>query len=328
MGGNALKTVKTVRKSLIEYIKIKEHILTLLREHIVCENIIEAPEKDSFGDLDILYIKNNDIDILKLLTDLFSPTETVKNSNIMSFDYDNFQIDLIETKTKEEFEMFKFYYSYGDLGCILGKTAHFYKLKFGATGLLMNIDCSIDDEKLDIIKFGKDILLTNVPKEICDFFGLYYQQWVDGFTTLKQLFDWICSSKYFIKELYQIENSDDKRRMDKRNVYKQFMDYIWGDNAVIVVNKLDKPKIQHYALDYFGKRTTLERMVYEVKLNENRKKKYNGTHFTAFGFSGKEISNKMKQFEIYIENKYLVEFKYWLDGIDTIDTELQTFFST
>jgi len=57
MGGNALKNTITERKNKSDYQRIKKEILEKLEKYIKCDVIIEAPEKDSFGDLDILYIQ-------------------------------------------------------------------------------------------------------------------------------------------------------------------------------------------------------------------------------------------------------------------------------
>lgn len=325
MGGNALKYAKTERKNPAEYNIIKGKVLELLKSHVFCEAVIETPEKDSFGDLDIIYISEPAIVMKDLIKELFKPSEIVINGNVISFDFELFQIDLIKANSTIDFESKKFYYGYGDLGCILGKLINFYKLKFGDNGLWINIDKTIDDEELGVnANIGKEIILTQEPSEICEFFNLNYLSWLSGFSTQLQLFEWIVSSKYFIRGIFQVENGNDKRRMETRKFYINFMSYIWKDETE---PKPERPKIQMYAINYFNKKDELDLIIKQTKLVETRKAKYNGKIFIDFGFSGKEISVKMKAFELSIEKMHTMTFYEWLDSTseDLIKKELEYF---
>lgn len=326
MGGNALKNTWLERKNLVDYNRIKATILETLKLHIKCEIIEEAPEKDSFGDLDVLYISNKDINIKELVVTLFNPNEIVKNGDVISFDYDAFQIDMIKA-TCEDFESKKFYFGYGDLGCILGKMVNFYKLKFGSQGLWINIENTIDGESLGLKRdIGKDLILTTRPTEFCNFFDLDYSKRQIGFTTQKEMFDWICSSKYFIKGIFQIENMADRDRMETRKVYQNFMSYIWKD--IIDTTKPKRIYLQKYAIEHFNKQEEFNSLIKQVKLFEERKIKYSGKLFIDLGFSGKEIPIKMKEFEKTIEHKMNKTFNDWLDSAnqDIVKTELTNFF--
>jgi hypothetical protein len=131
MGGNALKTVKTERKNIEEYNHIKTLIISQLNKYINSQVVFEPPEKYSFGDLDILYIDDGKIAIEHLIKELFDPKEIVNNGLVTSFDYDNFQIDLIKSVSIADFNSKMFYYSYGDVGPLIGKITNFYNIKFG-----------------------------------------------------------------------------------------------------------------------------------------------------------------------------------------------------
>lgn len=327
MGGNVLKKTKTERKNPVEYNRIKTVVLEIVKPHIKCEVVTEAPEKESYGDLDIIYLSNKDVDIKELLIELFNPPEIVSNGDVISFAFEAFQIDMIKALSEEEYESKKFYFGYGDLGCILGKMANFYKLKFGSQGFYIHIEKSIDGKPLDITKdIGKDIILTTKPKEFCDFFGLDYLKRQTGFETENEMFDWVCSSKYFIKGIFQIENQEDRRRMETRNVYQNFMKYIWKDT--IDTTKPERIYLQKYALDYFNKQTEFDFIVQEVKIFESRKAKYNGKIFIEHGISGKEIPNKMKDFETMIKTtKDISNFYDWLDSVneESVKAEVTSF---
>lgn len=330
MGGNALKNVKTERKNLVDYNRIKTEILKSLQNHIFCKATYEAPEKDSFGDLDILYVSDSKIDIVDTIKKMFSPSEIVINGPVISFDYDSFQIDLIEAKSMEDFEIKMFYFSYGDFGSIIGKIINFYNLKFGEKGLWINIEKSIDGLSLGVnSNIGKNIILTSKPNEICDFLGLDYSKWLSGFVTQKQIFDWIISSKYFIKEIFLVNSHFDRLRMKSRIVYINFMKYICGDELTTEA-KPEREKIQMYAINYFNKNEELDKIVQQTKFNEICKKKYNGKMFIDAGFTGKEISTIMKEFESAIQSSLHKPFLEWLDSMseEQVNDKLQQFFST
>lgn len=328
MGGNALKNVKTERKNSKDYNRIKIEVLRELKKYIYCEVIIEAPEKDSYGDLDILYIHNYEFNIIDLIKKLFNPNEIVNSNSIVSFDYDNFQIDLIKSIAFEDFNSKMFYYAYGDLGCILGKMINFYKIKFTDRGLCIYIDNKIDDEILEVkSNIGKEIILSNEPKLICEFLGLNYEKWKIGFDTKIEIFEWIASSKYFIKGIFNVENRTDRIRMEKRKMYIEFYKWLWGD-----VENSNEPKpifikIQAHAIEYFNKRKELESIVNEIKINEERKLKYNGKFFIDKGFKKNLISQKMNEFEKNIEKKYSIDFAKWLDSVNIFEVkdELEKF---
>lgn len=315
MGGNLFPNTK--RKSIDEYNKIKTEVLNILQPHIKCETYIEAPEKEDFGDLDILYLLDNKVNVRTLILDLFNSPPIVKRGHNISFLYNSFQIDMAKVATVEEFECKKFFNSYGDFGCIIGKMLYFYKLKFGDKGLWIHIERTIDGAELGVKQnIDTKLYLTNKPNEICDFLGLDYKRWLRGFQTQIELFDFICSSKYFIRNIFQIENTDDRSRFERRIIYKNFMDYIWKDDND--TTKPNKVYMQKYAIDYFNKQKELDEIIMKIKLNEEKRNKYNGHLFIEAGIYGKEICIKMKEFETIIEKTTNKQFNQWLDETDNI----------
>jgi len=331
MGGDALKHTKTERKDIKDYTRIKTHILEELSKHLVCKAVIEVPEKESFGDLDVLYICDDKIVIQDLINELFNPHEIVNNGPVTSFDYDNFQIDFMKSTSLEEFNSKMFYFAYGDLGCLMGKMINFYKIKFGDRGLWIDIDNSIDNKPLGVkCNIGKEILLTNEPKQICEFLELNYELWKNGFSTKQEIFEWLCSSKYFKKNIFNVENGADRNRMENRKMYMDFMKWLWGGDGTPTEPKPDKEYIQHHAITYFNKQDELEAIVGEVKLREIRKLKYNGKLFVDKGTKPTLIVQTMSQFEKYIEKVLETDFIKWLDSTDKENVQilLNKFFLT
>jgi hypothetical protein len=75
MGGNALKNTLTKRIDLINYKRIKEYISQKLKaKGYTISEIIETPGKESFGDLDLLYLTNSNQDIRQIISILFNPS--------------------------------------------------------------------------------------------------------------------------------------------------------------------------------------------------------------------------------------------------------------
>ena len=324
MGGNALKHAKTERKNIMDYDHIKIHILKELNNYVTCKAVIEAPEKDSFGDLDVLYISDEKFEIQDLIKKLFNPSEIVNNGPITSFDYDNFQIDLMKSTSSEEFNSKMFYYAYGDLGCLMGKMINFYKIKFGDRGLWIDIDNTIDEKSLGVkTNIGKEILLSTDPEKICSFLGLSHKIWKAGFATKNSIFEWLCSSKYFIRGIFNVENGADRKRMENRKMYVDFMKWLWGGDGTPTEPIPTKKHIQSHAIAYFKKQDELDMIVNEIKVREIKKAKYNGKFFVSNGIKPNLIVQTMNQFEKYVETMYKTEFIKWLDSVDADNVQIQ-----
>ena len=319
MGGNALKKVITTRKNKFEYEKIKSIILEKTSKYLKCENVIELPNKESFGDLDILYISDDKINTKDLVIELFNPGEIVVNGDIMSFDYDKFQIDLIKCHSQEDLDSSRFYFSYGDLGAILGRIVNYYGIKFGHEGLWINlIDNTINsDSDINMTKIIGKLELTKSPKNVCEFLSLDYNKWVDKFSSKKEIFDWILTSKYFKKEIFFNLNYDHRRRLSLRPFYKEFLDYIEVSiNEITKVNNLDseiKINLQNHAIEYFDKKKEVLILLENIKLIEERRNKFNGKLLLEIGIKDKELGKIIMEFKIFIKNKFNKTFEEFLD---------------
>jgi DNA polymerase/3'-5' exonuclease PolX len=109
MGGNALKNTKTRRYDKDEYLlaaNYVRHVLLMSNDSRIVDiaPIQSYQEKETFGDLDILYSTIDDLNItLDQIKKLFSPNEIIKNGDVISFDYKELQVDLILSK-KEVYE--------------------------------------------------------------------------------------------------------------------------------------------------------------------------------------------------------------------------------
>ena len=249
MGGNALKTVKTTRKSAEDYERIKAHILQTLEDKLGLTGIKwrvphEAPCKESYGDLDVLITRQSEFDIREWILLTFKPDELVGNGGIYSFNIPgfplakDFQIDFITTSA-EQFEIHHFFLSWGDCGMLIGQIAR--ALGFQTGHMVNNLDSQACSE-LKVapnpinytVRFGQqglficysersgmsdDLILSTEPKQICEFLGLDYVSWSHGFEDEDALFRWVCLSPY-------INLVDFKTTKSTREMYTRFVKFV------------------------------------------------------------------------------------------------------
>ncbi|CAF0885718.1 unnamed protein product [Adineta steineri] len=329
MGGNALKNVVTRRYARDEYYVLKERILNKIRGYITkCDVPKEFPYKESFGDLDVLIVCPPSIKIQKLIEDLFHPTEIVHNGDVYSFDFEQFQIDFILIP-EEQYDNAIVYFSYSDLGGLLGNICHKIGLKYGIQGLWMNVHTKEFDPTTTSTKL---ILSTNV-QQIFEFLGYDYEQYVKGFENDKEFFQWIINGKYFRRFYFDEDqlNHAHRKRTTKRPIYIKFVaflneqqiptDEISDDNNEFISN------IRQQALIYFDKQQEYNRGLNARVEKRQFREKYSGKFFTDI------IDDRKNMIRIHMENferrfgKTDDEFFQWVLDTDpeTIKLEIEKF---
>lgn len=138
MGGNAFPNYCLARLNAEDYVIISNEIVNRLRSNFpdsLFEVIPSYRSKDSFGDLDILYCSDVPRDSLK---NCISPVDYVYNGDVSSFAVEIndqlFQVDLIKSP-RVSFDFALSYFSYNDLGNLLGRVFRRGGLKLGHRGL-------------------------------------------------------------------------------------------------------------------------------------------------------------------------------------------------
>jgi hypothetical protein len=254
MGGNLLKTWNLPEKRIPtdEYNRIQDELLSKFRKDYSVNNptdkcwAVLAPcirSKETHGDLDIIMGSYQDPNIIvkwkdendfgKYLEKEFG-YKPFKNSNVYSFPYDGFQVDVTFHPT-ESLGMAVDYSSWGDLGNIMGRVFHKMGLHFGHSGLSFWIRQGLFDNNLqwsDSDHIYEKVILTNDMKEICEIGGFDYLRWQRGFDTEQDAFDFVVNSKYFDTELFQLEslNHTNRTRNRKRGMYMRFIEYVNSNN--------------------------------------------------------------------------------------------------
>jgi hypothetical protein len=325
MGGKAI--TNSIRMNLDKYNEIKSILSEFLNNNLIKFAIPnELPQKQSFGDIDILYIHKYDfikkINDSSYIDDKYIYTnEIVKNGDVISINFFNYQIDFIKI-TNENFDIANNYFSYGDLGAILGYIFSYYNLKFGQDGLWTYKYDNTNDKSTA----RERIILSKNSEEIFNFIGLKVLQGND-FNKIEDIFEYIISSKYFNKKIFNFLNSAHRKRNDKREMYKKFIEYI---NKIETENKVDydRKEVWNSAIIYFNKTTELKSLLLEIEKNKKRKERYNGKLFLKYVKNEKEIGLKKKEFEnLIIKRNKLNNFNDYIDNPNSnIELDLENFF--
>ena len=200
MGGNALE-IETKRVGLDSYYRIRD--------------------EDSFGDLDLLLPKPKLPNLSEFLSDYLNSREIKTNNDIVSFEYKNFQVDLIHCPYPI-LDIAQVYFSYNDLGMLMGMLAKRVGCKYGHSGLYLVTYNESKSKKWETF-------LSKDPKEIFPFLGLDYERFCQGFDSLENVFDYVYSSNLFDSEAFLKEKEWNHRRRTrnrKRPTWQRFVDYI------------------------------------------------------------------------------------------------------
>lgn len=306
MGGNALKNTETIRIDREELDRIYLNVKTKL--HRLDDDSLKLvkfyKDKKDFGDIDILvkvenFILNETVQkyIRNIMEIEFGCKEIVVNGNCISVAIDQVQVDFIFVNVVD-WEMANFFYSYNDMGLLLGKLAHYNRVKLGFDGLFFRMK---DDENPDMLLFEE--LITVNPREICSFMGLSYSRWSQGFNNMEEVFDYVITSKFYCSAAFDQVNwrSDQRRRDNKRKNLGLFYDHI---KNVKDVNIYKRPTYKEQMLNLHSSRlfdvNLLETYHEKRRRVENKKlaaSKFNGHLIQEkYGLTGIELGNYFKSF--------------------------------
>ncbi len=319
MGGHALKNTITKRIDLDNYQRIKAYIKQSLEsEGYIIGEITETPGKDSFGDLDLLWWTESTSDIHQVIAKLFKPNEIVSNGGVYSFDFEQFQIDLIKCSSLKQMEFAKFYFSYGDVGGILGRICSAHGLKFGHDGLhAVLYDKTIyPTNEFDVKKTHNEILLSDNPLQVCEFLDLNWSEYSKGFADLTQIFNWIVSCKYFNVELFTVFNYDNLRRLKFRPMYIKFIEYIGVNKDKIYRGFQFSNNQQPQAIEFFNKSELVEESKKSIEIKKTVQAKFNGNYLIAKGYDGKQVGKILVEMKKQIADKYQTNWDQWIYNSD------------
>lgn len=304
MGGQALKIAKTRRFNSNEYFSIKKEVEDMLASKGF-QTAVPASfaTKPSFGDLDILVL--NDAEILKsrnirdIIVELFQPTEMYPNGSIYSFDYKEFQIDIILVSPKDWITS-QVYFSFNDLGNFMGRIAYQMGFRYGDYGLKLVYRHEDGGRKFEYI-------VSKSPEKIFEFLGFDWSKYMMGFDTVEDIFEFIIESKYFSVHIFQYDqlNHQNRTRNKKRKNYASFLDYIQQNDKKYVY--ASKEYYVDLADEFFSinLKSKIDEWKKTVEIEKQVSRKFNGEIVMQnFSLTGKELGDAIGKFHEFFNYKH------------------------
>lgn len=302
MGGNALN-FKTRRVNRGEFFVLKEELVDLLFKLYPTTSVyplLNYLNKPDYGDIDILVKCDPKVKYsFSAIKSTFGSKDYALNSNYWSFDYKDFQVDLIFVEP-ENWESSKWYFGKGDCGNLLGRIAHKMGLKLGHKGLLY------------VVNHGNypfaEIVLSQNYAEILPFLGLSFADYCKPFYELEDIFKFVASSRFFNSDIFLWDNQNhhNRTRNRKRPMYCAFLEWCKQHPELSRYNFPDnKEAWSNYIEDHFPG-FLKQRQIYldQIDTTEKFKKMYNGEIVSSItGLSGKELGIFMASFRAKFENK-------------------------
>lgn len=220
MGGNAFSTAERLSKSHYDMLSMGlQEIFN--REQIQARIPLSYRSKDSFGDIDVIVPNREEADkILKQMDPVLGIVRNPQGYNVLiSYLGQNVQVDLnIVGDGNMDFAFW--YFSYNDLGNLIGRIAHRQGLKFGYDGLWY-------PHRINTTAVG-EYPLTNDIKEALWYLGFDVQKYFDGFEDLEDMFRWVVDCVNFEGAAYPLEHRNHKARTrdSKRKNYNAFLEWL------------------------------------------------------------------------------------------------------
>ena len=298
MGGTALKPLVTRRVDAREYYQLEAEIAEILdRETISHEHISNYRTKQSFGDIDIVVCQDltaSDVDRI------FSPSAIKVNGNVISFDYKNVQVDLICFDEYNQARFARDYFSYSDLGNLIGRVARRLGFKFTHVGLVYELYAP--DNPTHLIE---EVLVSDSFDECLALLGYSHNRYYLGFYCPEDGFEYITTSMYFEPTTYLLGNRNHTARVRdaKRPGYQAAVEYFkqkytLTDDAPYK-RFLDAEKFEflsHVADENPGFRYRYKLALASYAAAQLDKQLFTGELYRqAFNLNGVELGNKIKQ---------------------------------
>ncbi len=209
--------------------------------------------------------------------------EVVLNGQLMSFEYKRRQVDVI--RVKDEASLF---YSYGDIGMILGMMCK-------SVGLLLN-DRSLYIRSKAPHSDHKHLLSTEIDQTL-EFLGLKMHIWQQGFASEQSVFEWIASSRFFNGGMFtrQLKGGTNKR-VEVRPMFRDFLSYCHTNQGNCTA-PVDHAKVFDEAMEFFGRANQYQQFLSQQFLAQQLHDKFNGDMVMQLtGLKGKELGMLMKEF--------------------------------
>ena len=312
MGGQALKNANTERKSKEQFIniycKVVQKLIEEMNIHPIDIRMIDYyRDKSDFGDMDLIISKEYKNDtFLDRLKQVFNPIEVYPNTDVYSFDFEKFQIDLIFIP-REYLQIATTYYNYNDLGNLMGRIADKLGVRYGHTGLKFEHYVLNRSAKLATIKLSID------PRQIFEFLGYDFDRYLLGFQNIEEMFEYVVTSKYFNPKYFEYSNLNhqNRTRNKKRKTYEQFLEWLKNTKYSYVYEPTAEKNLQKIFETFPFVKSEIERVEKELRKKDIIGNKFNGNLIKNLipDINFKRISNIIIEFNKLYDEAYIEKQK-------------------
>lgn len=297
------------------YFALRDHYLQFLSSFYTrVAAPIEAPEKASYGDIDILVS-------LPTSTSTSTTTESlakslgaervfsIPGSPTTSFAllYPNLpqshvQLDL-HLSPPQTFDWQLFHQSHGDLWSLLGTTIRPSGLTLNNDGLHVRIG-----EIEDLNRKRALLFLTRDPELVLDFLSLDVHACKRRFESVESMYRYICKCRFFNHERYVTSelNANDRKRMAQREMCRAFVRDWLPENVHLVRQQtehsvqISRDNVLEECLNRFGKREE-----YEKRIKNWRKEREE--------LLAKQLQRQTRKADAVVLEEYTSAWMKWLD---------------
>jgi len=278
-------------------------------------------DKPDFGDMDVIVARISNWEELK--TDIlrhFSIVDCKTVGHVFSTSLRGLQTDFFMVP-EEDLETTYTFMSFNDLGNFIGRICRRFDLKYGERGLEY-VYRRANGNYVENIAVSRDFQAT------CQFLGLDYSAFEQGFASLTEVFDWVIASPYFSVAPYlDDQTSNLQKRIGDRTTVARFVDYLRAKNIDKRPEFQDRKDYLEEVARAFPKARLLER-IEAAKQAEARSiinsEKFNGKRVMRLlpGLEGERLGILIRHFKASI-----VDFDDWVFNTDEheIDARLLSF---
>ncbi|KAL8656416.1 MAG: hypothetical protein Q9210_000275 [Variospora velana] len=267
---------------------------------------IEAPEKGSFGDIDIIVSQPKATPFQPEQNLTAIKAERMISSNpLYSFavpypglEESYVQLD-IQICPLEDFEWEVFHKGHGDLWNLLGSSIRPFGLTANNKGLHLRISEIEDYDRKKSLVF-----LTADPAAVLNFLGLDTHAYKQSFDTVDDMFGYACSTRFFRPEAYVRDGlkANDRKRVAQRDLYRRFVDVFVPHRSATTQEDISAPatreQVLEEALDQFARRDE-----YEARVREWRREREELAH--------KQVMKGLRKAQALEDNAYA---DAWIDA--------------
>jgi hypothetical protein len=261
------------------YAEIAGKMVELL-QRFYCRAVLprQYPNKPSYGDVDVLV--SGSISEFDPACELGSAAVS-RNGPVLSFEYEGHQVDVIHCRA-EVFDLALFFYSWGDVGMVLGMMLRKLGLKFGSDGLFV----LVEDTKL---------LLSSDVSSVLAFLGMDFGRWQLGFSTREEIFEFIMAGRFFRHSMFKPRTSSDSagktaKRFKLRPMFGEFVEYVNSRLPAQATERVSAEDVTQLAIAYFGQEAQVAHVQEQAQQQRLVKLKFNGDIVARLtGLSGRPL---------------------------------------